>query len=78
MVFDEDLLGAGPLSRFPSATGYTWSEDNAAELASGWIVEAADHPTDGELLKHARAVFDAVDKIPDVRMPVVVLNDWLR
>jgi len=26
-------------------------------------VEAADHPTDGELLKHARAVFDAVDKM---------------
>jgi stalled ribosome rescue protein Dom34 len=26
-------------------------------------VEAADHPTDGELLKHARAVFNAVDKL---------------
>jgi stalled ribosome rescue protein Dom34 len=26
-------------------------------------IEAADHPTDGELLKHARAVFNAVDKL---------------
>jgi len=26
-------------------------------------IEAADHPTDGELLEHARAVFNAVDKL---------------
>ncbi|GGH48484.1 FAD-dependent oxidoreductase [Microbacterium album] len=42
LIFDARLLAAGPLS-LPStagASGYLWSADNAAELASGWITAA--------------------------------------
>lgn len=40
VIFDSDLLEAGALCRFPSATGYEWSHDNSAEVESGWIVGA--------------------------------------
>ncbi len=30
-------------------------------------VESADHPTDGQLVKHARAYFDAVDRMRGLR-----------
>ena len=46
-VFDHSLMAAGPLyDKTPShgwtqiVEGYDWSEDNSAELASGWIKSA--------------------------------------
>jgi len=41
-IFDSRRLSAGPLATGPFGAGtYTWSSDNAAELARGWIAKGA-------------------------------------
>ena len=40
-----------------------WQQHDPAVAAKVLGVESADHPTDGQLLKHARAYFEAADRM---------------
>jgi len=50
-IFDDTARRAGPLAPASAFTwfgwysGYTWSKDNSAEIAQGWILQGKDIPT---------------------------------
>jgi succinate dehydrogenase/fumarate reductase flavoprotein subunit len=65
-LLDERALQSAPISGFRSPNGYSWSSDNAAELAAGWIVGADSSEQlgpalgiDGGNLARTVAVFNA-------------------
>lgn len=66
-IFDETMLGDLPLVLFPSANGYRWSPDNAAELERGWIV-AADSAEElaGLIGVPARQLTDTLARYADI------------
>jgi hypothetical protein len=67
-IFDSVAIKAGPLYYPPGPfigynechKLYTWSEDNSAEIAKGWIIGPADTPADLGALITCRDFFGAV------------------
>jgi succinate dehydrogenase/fumarate reductase flavoprotein subunit len=73
LVFDEQARLAGPLNGIVGTPNdYTWSADNSAELAAGWIrpVEDVDAPHLGETLREYGTVPDEFGRAPQTIVPL--------